>query len=69
MREFMVLMGQLFLIVCIQSIMEAFAGGKKNSFTQRILSIACYLGSFYIILQFTFDHLLRDISRLLQSLF
>lgn len=67
MREFLTMMGEIFLIVCIQSIMEAFVLDKNNSLMQRLLSIACYLGSLFIVLQFTFQSLIGELARIFRS--
>ncbi len=63
MQEFLVMVGELFLISCIQSILIVFVQDKKQTSMGRIINIACYLGSLYIVLQFTFQYLLKEMSQ------
>lgn len=60
MREFLSLLGQLFLIAILQSIISFFIN-EKQSYMLQLINIACYLGSLYIILQFVYTHLLSQV--------
>lgn len=69
MEQFLVMIGQLFLITCIQSILEVYTADKKSIHMNRIITIACYLGSLYIVMQFTFQHLIRELSSFFVRMF
>ena len=69
MEEFLMLIGQLFLITCIQSVLDMFIDKDARPYLSRILSIACYAGSLYILLKFVFDHLLKEMFTLFTNTF
>jgi len=53
MDGFLVLAGQLFLILCIQSVLEAMAATRwQNSFLQKPIELGCYLASLAVVLRF-----------------
>lgn len=53
MDGFLVLAGQLFLILCIQSVLEAMASAKwQNNFIQKPIELGCYLASLAVVLRF-----------------
>lgn len=60
MKEFMVLIGQIILISCVQSVIEIFFDSDKKTLS-KIINIACYAGSFYLLIQYIFTYLLREI--------
>lgn len=64
MQPFLVMIGQIFLITCIQSIIEIYISDKKNIYMSKIVTIACYLGSLYIVIQFTYQYLFKELSNL-----
>ncbi len=61
MKEFMVLIGQIFLISCIQTITEIFVDPGSKPYQARVLNIACFAGSLYLLLQFVFNHLMKEL--------
>ena len=61
--------GQIFLIICIQSIIESFIDAKKKPQMVRMLSIACYVGCMYILLNFVYDFLFVELNRILSHYF
>ncbi len=65
MREFMVLVGQIFLISCVQTLIEVFVDPDKKPLQAKITSIACFCGSLYLLLQFVLTYLLREFSTVL----
>ncbi|MCL2853152.1 MAG: hypothetical protein FWE20_08995 [Defluviitaleaceae bacterium] len=69
MREFMILIGQIFLISCIQSIVELFVDLSEKPLQKKILNIACFLGGLYLLLQFVFDHLFPEITQIVRVYF
>ena len=65
MDGFLTLAGQLFLILCIQSVLEAMAARRQNSFIQKPIELGCYLASLVVVLRFMETYLfsiLRSIS-------
>ena len=69
MREFMILVGQIFLIVCVQSIVEMFVDLSKAPLMQKILNIACFLGGLYLLLQFVFNNIFPEITQIVRVYF
>jgi len=64
MNEFLALIGQIFLITCIQSILEMFIDPNERPYLSKVLSIACYAGGLYLVLQFVFTHLISEMFSL-----
>ena len=62
MREFTLLVGQLFFIALLQTVLELFIEPKERPHHVKILNIACVMGSMYLLLQFAFNYLLSEIS-------
>ena len=65
MEGFLTLAGQLFLILCIQSVLEAMAAKWQNNFMQKPIELGCYLASLVAVLRFMETYLfsiLRSIS-------
>ena len=65
MDGFLILAGQLFLILCIQSVLEAMAAKWQNNFMQKPIELGCYLASLVAVLRFMETYLfsiLRSIS-------
>ncbi len=52
MAEFYGLAGQLFLILCIQSILETMAAKRQNTALQKPIELGCYLASLAVVLRF-----------------
>ena len=66
MDGFLTLAGQLFLILCIQSVLEAMAARWQNNFIQKPIELGCYLASLVAVLRFMESYLfsiLRSISK------
>lgn len=66
MDGFLTLAGQLFLILCIQWVLEAMAARRQNSFIQKPIELGCYLASLVVVLRFMETYLfdiLRSISK------
>ena len=62
MREFTFLIGQLFFIALLQTVLELFLDPKERPKHVQILNIACIMGSLYLLLQFAFEYLLGELS-------
>ncbi len=68
MDAFLSLAGQLFLILCIQSVLETMAAKRQNSFMLKPIELGCYLASLIVVLRFM-EAYLFDILRSLTSFF
>jgi len=61
MKEFIVLIAQILIITCIQTIAEIFIDSSKNPMQVKLIGIACTVGSFYLLVQFVFSYILDEI--------
>jgi hypothetical protein len=61
-REFMVLIGQIFMIALIQTLFEAYLDTEKRTQQIKIVNIACIIGSLYLLLQFIFTYIFKELS-------
>ena len=52
MDGFLALAGQLFLVLCIQWVLEAMASRWQNSFMLKPIELGCYLASLLAVLRF-----------------
>lgn len=68
-NEFLALIGQLFLIVCLQSVLELFIDATNKPHLVKLLSIACYAGSLYLLLQFVFNNLMPEMFSIFRMVF
>ncbi len=68
MDGFLTLAGQLFLILCIQSVLEAMVTKWQNSFMLKPIELGCYLASLAAVLRFM-EIYLFDILRSLSKFF
>jgi hypothetical protein len=66
MREFTILIGEIFFIALLQTVIETFLDKDKHSQQMKIINIACILGSLYLLLRFVYDHILSEISTFVQ---
>lgn len=62
MGEFTLLIGQLFFIALMQTVLELFIDPKERPKHVQILNIACIMGSLYLLLQFAFNYLLGELT-------
>ena len=62
MTAIMQLFGQIFLIAIIQTIAEAFIDGGDKPLQIKIINIACFLASLYLVLEFMFSYIFRHIT-------
>lgn len=63
MREFLTLMGELFLITILQNV-AVFFNAEKSSYMKELINIACYLGAMYLILQFAYENIFGQIMNM-----
>ena len=68
MDEFLTLAGQLFLILCIQSVLEAMVTKWQNNYMLKPIELGCYLASLVVVLRFM-ERYLFDILRLISKFF
>jgi hypothetical protein len=64
MKEFTVLLGQLFFVYLAQTVIEVFFDDNKRA--MRLVNVACFLGQLYFVLQFAFTHILKEINTLVK---
>ena len=64
MDQLLALIGQIFIITCVQSILEMFIDPGERPYLSKILSIACYAGGLYLVLQFVFDNVVSELFTL-----
>jgi len=69
MREFMVLVGQIFLISLVQTILEVFLKSDGRDYQIRIINIACILGSLYLVIQFVFTYIIKELTTIVHMPF
>lgn len=69
MNEFLTIIGQIFLIACIQSVIEVFIDPDKRPYMSKIANFACYAGALYILLQFVFNFLLSELFSIVRFTF
>ena len=60
-RKFIVLIGEIFFITCLQSVAEVFMNINKKSYQTKILNVACFCGSLYLLLKYVFDNIIEDL--------
>lgn len=68
MDGFLTLAGQLFLILCVQSVLEAMVTKWQNNFMLKPIALGCYLASLAVVLRFM-EAYVSDIFRSITSFF
>jgi len=61
MEAFWVLLGQIFSVAVIQSILDMMIEKDKRPYLSTVLSVACYVICLYLLVQFIFTNLIPDI--------
>ncbi|MDR1914060.1 MAG: hypothetical protein LBQ68_06200 [Clostridiales bacterium] len=69
MREFFVLIGQIFIIALVQTIIEVFLDIEKRPQQIKIINIACVMGSLYLLLQFVFTYIIKELQTFIRMPF
>lgn len=64
MQQFLTLAGQLFVIICIQSVLEVMISSRRQNHLHKIIFLACYLSSLLLVLNFMYQQINPMISRL-----
>ena len=68
MDGFLMLAGQLFLILCIQWVLEAMTAKWQNNYMMKPIELGCYLASLAAVLRFMETYLF-DIFRSFSKFF
>ncbi|WP_313528647.1 hypothetical protein [Anaerotignum sp.] len=68
MQGFLTLAGQLFIILCIQSILEVMASSRRQNHLQKPIALGCYLASMLLVLHFMQQYL-GDILQTLSHIY
>ena len=69
MDEFWVLLGQIFSVVIIQSVLDMLIDKEKRPYLSSVLSVACYAICLYLLVQFVFSNLIVEINQLFTDSF
>ena len=69
MNDFMILIGQIFVIACLQNISEVMIEGGSKGYLLKALNVACYVGAFYLVLQFVFSTFMPELMRIVTLTF
>ena len=64
MEGFLTLAGQLFLILCIQSVLEAMVAKWQNNFMMKPIELGCYLASLLVVLRFMETYLFDTLQKI-----
>jgi len=64
MDDLLALIGQIFIITCVQSILEVLIDAGERPQLSKILNVACYAGGLYLVLQFVFKNLMSELFTL-----
>jgi len=67
MQAFLTLAGQLFIILCIQSILDVMSSSRKQMHLQKTIALGCYIASLLLVLRFMQQYLgeiLHALSRI-----
>ncbi|MCL1935956.1 MAG: hypothetical protein FWF57_06240 [Defluviitaleaceae bacterium] len=62
MSEILQLFGQIFLIAIIQIVSDAFIDKGSMAMQSKLVNIACFLGSLYLVLNFLFTYIFGNFS-------
>lgn len=65
MEDVLMLLGQIFILACIQSVFNMFIDDDKSPFLSKFLGIAGYAGAFLLVLQFVVDNLMPEILNMM----
>lgn len=68
MNEFYTVIGQIFIISMVQMILDAIFDGKYPN-QSKIINLACYLCSLYIVVFFIGNTLFVEINELVGNIF
>ena len=56
MQDFLRLSAEIFMIICIQSILEVLLSGKRDNPYSKVIFFAGYVASLALVLNFVYEH-------------
>jgi RsiW-degrading membrane proteinase PrsW (M82 family) len=62
MLDFFMLLGEIAVIAIVQIVLEAFLDKDKHAQLLKVVNVACFLGCFYLLLQYVNTHILSDFT-------
>lgn len=68
MKQLFLLLTQIFLISCIQILFEVFVDKDERPYQAKIVNLACFVGSLYLVLSFTYETLISELMTMLGPL-
>lgn len=69
MADCMVLLGQLFFIGLLQTVIEMILEPDKRPYQMKLINVACVAGSLYLILQFVTQYLMQALMAIVRFTF
>lgn len=64
MEQFLTLAGQLFVIICIQSVLEVMTSARRQNHLYKVIFLACYVSSLLLVLNFMYRQFSPMVSKL-----
>ncbi len=59
MQDFLRLSAEIFMIICIQSILDVLLSGKRDNYYSKVIFFAGYVTSLMLVLNFAYEHFLN----------
>ena len=56
MQDFLRLSAEIFMIICIQSILDVLLSGKRDIYYSKVIFFAGYVTSLMLVLNFAYEH-------------
>ncbi len=56
MQDFLRLSAEIFMIICIQSILDVLLSGKRDNYYSKVIFFARYVTSLMLVLNFAYEH-------------
>jgi len=69
MREFMILISEILFIVILQTIIEAIFDMQQRKEYAKVVNIACVLICYFLLIRYVYNHLLGEITALVNFAF
>ncbi len=69
MERFITLAGQILLIVCLQGVLDIFIKEIDRPYLSKLVTVAGYAASFYLVIRFVFDNLVTEIFQVFRMTF
>lgn len=65
MDQLFLVLTQIFLISCFQILFEAFIDKDERPQQAKIINLACFIGSLYLVLNFAYETLIIELISML----